>query len=304
MSEEKVLAPPAEPPTEPPAPPVEPPPTPPVTVVNADGTFVENWTTKLQDTSLHGDKTLIRFKSIEELSKGHVHVRKQVPLDKIARPSENSTDADWEEFHKAGGRPDTAADYNINARPEEIPENLWDQTVADGWQEFFHKHGASKKLVEAINTRNTELVIAALAKQTQDAEISSNAVSDALRKDWGLAYDQNCHRGEIAISKDKDAEIDPAYKVRLLDKINKDPDLIRFASNMGYKFVEHRIVEDPGIPSAGDIQTQIDEAMGKGLTREQQKEHPYFNKKHPSHKHQVEVVSALFREKAKYAQTG
>jgi hypothetical protein len=73
---------------------------------------------------------------------------------------------------------------------------------------------------------------------------------------------------------------------------------------MGYKFVEHKIVEDPGIPSAGDIQTQIDKAMGKDLTKEQQKEHPYFKKSHPDHKHQVEVVAALFREKAKYGQTG
>jgi hypothetical protein len=278
----------------------------PASVVNTDGTFIENWHTKAPDgyEELRDDKSLATIKSVWDIGKSYRHIRKQVPLDKTAIPNDNWTDADWEVWNKHGGRPDTAADYNINKRPEEIPENLWDQKVADEWQEFFHKHGASKKLVEAINERNTGLAVAALAKQTQDQEIATNAVSDALRKDWGPAYDQNCHRGEVAVSKDKDAEIDPAYKVRLLDKINKDPDLIRFASNMGYKFVEHKIVEDPGIPSVGDIQQRIDEAMGKDLTKEQRMEHPYFNKQHPSHKHQVEVVSALFREKAKYGQTG
>jgi hypothetical protein len=30
---------------------------------------------------------------------------------------------------------------------------------------------------------------------------------------------------------------------------------------MGYKFVEHKIVEDPGIPTPADLQTQITEIM-------------------------------------------
>jgi hypothetical protein len=129
--------------------------------------------------------------------------------------------------------------------------------MINGFQDLFHKLGLSQKQVDAIVAYNDELTLAKMKTMEQEEEDSSNMVQDQLRKDWGLAYDQNVHRGNVAIDKDKDVELDPAYKARLLDKINKDPDLIRFASNMGYKFVEHKIVEDPGIPSPIDIQKQI-----------------------------------------------
>ncbi|KKK60974.1 hypothetical protein LCGC14_3019000, partial [marine sediment metagenome] len=255
----------------------------PKSLVNADGTFVKDWTTRLKDETLHNDPTLIRFKGIEELSSGHVNVRKQVPLDKMPRPTEHFTDTDWEDFHKAGGRPETAGDYNIQ-RDRNIPEEAMTKDTIEGYQNLFHKIGLSKKQSDAIATYNTEQMISQLTTMAQKAEMDFNTLKDGLTKKWGLAFDQNTHLGNIAIDKGAvkgaDGKVDLDAKERLIEKINKDPDLIEFASNLGSLFAEHKIVEDPNIPSIGDMDTKIREAQT----------HPaYMDARHPEHARQVQV---------------
>lgn len=254
----EVETPPVAPPEQPPVAPEKP-----ASLIGADGALVENWQKQAPEgyEDLREDKTLSTIKNIWDFGKSHVHMRKQVPMDKMPRPTDTWEDADWDEFYKAGGRPDTKEDYKITYA-DEIPEEMRPtKEVTEKFQEIFHKHGASKELVDALTAYNNELTLAGITKTNQDFELAVIEVQDALRKDWGLAYEQNVHRGNVAIDKDKDAEKDPVYKTRLLEKINKDPDLIRFASNMGYKFVEAHIVEDPGIPSQGDLQQQITDLM-------------------------------------------
>ena len=230
--------------------------------VDADGKLVDNWQSHAPKgyEDLADDASLKTIKSVWDMGKSYVHVRKQVPLDKTALPNDKWGEGDWNEWHKAGGRPETSADYGIT-RHEEIPEESMTKEMIDGYQDLFHRIGLSKKQADAISEYNTDRMLAQMKTMAQTQEDSTNETIDSLRKEWGLAYDQNVHRGNVAIEKDKDIGKDPAYKARLLEKVNKDPDLIRFASNMGFKFVEHKIIEDPGIPSPGDLQTQIAEIM-------------------------------------------
>lgn len=245
----------------PPATPPEQPPVVPESIINADGTFSENWQTLAPEgyEDLHDDKSLPRSKNIWEFAKTHVNLRKQVPMDKMPRPNEKFTESDWDEYYKAGGRPDTKEDYNIKYS-EEVPEQYRpSKEVTERFQEIFHKYGASKKLADALTSLNEELVLAEIAKDAQDRQELSDSIHDGLRKIWGPAYEQNIQRGEMVIDKDKDIEEDPAYYARLVDTIKKNPDLIRHESNIGSLFTEHKIWEDPGIPSPGDLLERIAE---------------------------------------------
>jgi hypothetical protein len=265
----------------------------PVAMVNTDGTFADNWNTMLQDESLHEDKTLPRIKDVESLAKSYIHVRKQVPLDKMARPNENWGDSDWEEFYKAGGRPDTAADYNIK-KPDDFPAEIpWDEDLIKGYQDLFHKIGLSKKQSDALIAFNNTTSMEAYQKLQQKQDMDFTTLKDALTKKWGMAYDQNVHLGNIAI--DKGSKGDLEYKERLVQKVNADPDLVEFTSNLGSLFAEHKIVEDTNIPTPADIETRIKEEMNKP---------EYTNRNHPNHKYQVKLVQQLFQEKVKYAKTG
>jgi|GEM_PF-3504561 len=261
----------------------------PSSIVNADGTLVENWHTFAPEgyEDLRDDKTLPRIKRIWDLGKSYVHVRKQVPLEKIARPNENFTEADWNEFYEAGGRPKTAEDYNIT-KPKDFPKEYWDDNRSKGFQKLFHKLGLSKKQCDDLVKYNNEEVLKSIQTQNQQEEAEFQELNDKLHQKWGAAYDQKVHIGNLAIEKGSNGDLE--YKERLLDKINADPDLIEFASNLGNLFTESRIIETPKMPTPADIDAKISEAM----------QHPaYMNGNHPDHKRQVKLVQQMFEQKEK-----
>ena len=262
---------------------------PPQSIVNTDGTLVENWHTLAPEgyEELRNSETLPRFKKFWDLGKSYENVRRQVPLDKIAMPNDNFTDEDWNQWYQAGGRPETAEDYNIQ-RPDDFPEQFWDVDRTKGFQKLFHEIGLSKKQAEKLVEYNNKEVLEHLKAQEQREEQDFNAIQDKLHSEWGSAYDQKVHIGNTAIEKGCENVKDPDFKERVLEKVNKDPDLIRLCSNLGSKFVESRIIETPQIPTPGDIQSQIDKAVA---------DPSYLSEKHPNHKRQVELVHKLFEEK-------
>ena len=233
-------------------------PTVPPSLVSADGTLVDGWQQHAPEgyEDLKDDKTLSTFKNVFALGKSYSHVRKQVPMDKMPRPSETWGFAEWDEFHKAGGRPDTAKDYNIK-RHKDISEDAMPQSVIDGFQEVLFKHGASKKLVEALVAYNDEQTLK-MMKTTQDAEVEQNTqLWDQLHDEWGRAYDQRVGRAEKAIERGTDGS--EGFYRRVLDKVNKDADLIKWAANIEDHFSEKDLVEGTRVDTPADIQAQIDE---------------------------------------------
>ena len=269
MTNEPVVA-----PTEPAAP---------TSMFNEDGSFVENWHTLLKDESLHTDTTLPRLKDVENLAKSYVHVRRQVPLNKIAIPTETSTDSEWEEFHKAGGRPETAADYNL-AKPEDLPEEYYSPELASAAQELFHKIGLNHNQAAALFKFNNDHVMASLNQQTQDFEAAKTEAKEKLLARWGNAYEQRLHYANKAVELIEDADL----KERIKDKFGNDPDFIEYSFGLGSKFMEHRAVEPNLIDTPADLQVQIDEEMAK---------ESYTNKNHPGHNAQVLKVNTLFAKK-------
>jgi len=216
-------------------------PTVPVNLVSADGTLIDNWQSHAPEgfEDLREDKSLSTIKNVWGLSKSFVHVRKQVPVDKMPRPNENWGDSDWDEFHKAGGRPETAADYNIK-RNEAIPEELISQETMDGFQKLLFKHGASKKLVDALMTYNDEQTLKMMKQHEEKTTEFNTRLWDSLHDTWGAAYDQRVGRAKKAI--ERGTNEDEGFYQRVLSKVDKSADLIKFMANMEDKFSEHEPV--------------------------------------------------------------
>jgi hypothetical protein len=218
-------------------------PTVPPSLVSADGSLVDGWQQYAPEgfEDLKDDKTLSTIKNVWNLGKSYVHVRKQVPLDKMPRPNESWGDEEWSEFYKAAGRPETPKDYG------DIPK------------ETFHKLGLTPRQVEGIRTLNADHD-AIYTKAVEEAEKDFNTrLWDQLHDKWGRAYDQKVFRGEKAI--ERGTKGDEGFHERLLAKINKDPDLIEFVANIEDQFSEHEPVERPNIPTPDDLQQQIDKLM-------------------------------------------
>lgn len=264
----------------------------PVSLIGEDGNFIKDWHKSLSDETLHEDETLPRFKNVESLAKSYLHVRRQVPLDKIAIPNENSTDEDWEKWHEAGGRPPTAVDYNLK-RPDDFPEEYWSDERSNKWMERFHKAGLNHKQVQALFADYNADMLEAIKAQNDAIVANRQEVKDGLFKDWGAAYEQRKHQGDYAVEKGTDGDAD--FKARLTAKFGDDPDFIRFASNIGGKFAEHGDIVSAKIPTPGDIQAEIDKEMQTAA---------YKDGRNPGHKAAVQRVSKLFQEKNKVTPTG
>jgi hypothetical protein len=278
-------------------------PTPPL--VNADGELREGWRDTLPE-DIRGEKVFDRVSNFEGAMKSLASAEKMVGKDKIPIPTEASSEAEWDAYYVAGGRPETAADYNL-ARPEELPEEYYSQELASAAQELFHKIGLSKKQADMLFAFNNNSVIAQLAKNTQDAELSATELKDGLYADWGNAFEQKKHLGNVAMEeaastvKDGVKVVDPEFKERLVQKAGNDPDIIRAFANLGSKFAEAGSVTIDVIPTPGDIQVQIDEIVGSKAYSADYVKHGFTREQH---KAAVEKAAALFRAKTPEVKTG
>jgi len=255
----------------------------PTPIIGEDGKFVTNWQETLPE-DIRGEKSLRDFKDVTGLAKSWVSARRMLGKDKVAIPSESSTDGEWEEFYNAGGRPKTAADYNLK-RPETLPEEYYDKELVSKAQELFHKIGLNKKQAEALFAFNNENAMAALKNHTTGQEMAMRELEDGLHKEWGKAYEQKVHLGNVAI--EQGTAGNDELKERLTQKFGNDPDFIRFAATLGGKFAEHG-VKGSLIPTPADIDVKIHELMMQDA---------YTNKNHPGHKAAVEAVQKLFVSK-------
>lgn len=274
-----------------PAPTPDPPPSSTPAMFDGEGNFTDNWTQSLKDASLHDNTTLKEAKSVESLAAMTVSAQKMIGTDKIAIPNEASSDDEWLAFHKAGGRPETADDYAF-ARPEELPEEYYQPELAKAAQDLMHKLGLSKKQADTLFAFNNDTVIAEIAKRSQDAELAATKLQDGLYADWGNAFEQKKHLGNIAINEGTAGNDE--FKARLAEKFGNDPDFIRFAANLGSKFSEAGSPEISLIPTTGDIQNQIDEAMAHKSHGADFKQHGFTRAQHDA---QIEKVTQLFLNK-------
>ncbi len=226
----------------------------PTSMIGEDGNFIKDWHKSLADETLHEDKTLATIKNLDSLAKSYVHVRKQVPLDKIAIPNDSTSDAEWENWHNAGGRPSTAVDYAIT-RPDNFPEEHWKDERANKWMERFHKAGLNPKQVTYLFGEHSADILEDIKVYNDAITDNRQQIKDGLYKDWGNAYESLKHQGNYAVEKGTGG--DAEFKTRLATKFGDDPDFIRFCSNIGGKFAEHGDIVESHVSTPGDLQEQI-----------------------------------------------
>lgn len=256
-------------------------------VVDAEGNFQEGWRDSL-DEGIRGEACLDRIKTLGDMAKSYVSAQKTFGANRVVVPGEKATDEEWDAFYTAGGRPGAPEGYNLQ-RPEDLPEELFDEAIVTEAKTLFHKIGLNQKQADALLAFDATRALAG-RKAGEDAEtMRVKETGDALRKDWGVNYDRNVHLGNVAIEMGVDGNAE--LKARVVGRFGNDPDFIRFAANIGAQFDEHKIVHQSqsARETAGQIDTKIAEAMASEA---------YNDRKHPQHKSQVALVTELHKKKA------
>ncbi len=230
-----------------------------------DGALNEGWQGTLAE-ELREEKSLLSFKNVGDLAKSFIMTKKMVGANTVAIPTDASTEGEWQEYHKAGGRPETVADYNLKTPegfPQEIADQIFPSDRLEKWQERFFKGGVSKKaadlfIADFANDMLADYKDIQITKEQALADLKSG-----LTADWGVAYEQNKHLGDIALTEAAGGDVE--FQTRISDKFGSDPDFVRAMANLGSKFAEGKPPGFAAIPSTSDHQDQIQTLMDDPL---------------------------------------
>lgn len=231
-----------------------------------DGNFTENWTQTLKNEALHDDPTLKTIRNMDALASITVNTKRMVGKDTIAIPNDTSPKDEWSEYYRHGGRPDTAEDYGLAAPegfPPEFAEKVFPAERIAKWQQRFFDGGVSKKAAAQFIAEFANDVLADIKSAKQVDELQLAELTNGLTTDWGDAYPQKIHFGNIAIEEGTMGDLE--FKDRVVAKVQKDPDLTRLLANLGGKFTEGKTPELTNIPTPSDLQTQINELMASPI---------------------------------------
>jgi hypothetical protein len=258
----------------------------PTSFIGEDGTFTEGWRDQYVPENVRGDAVWDRVKTIQGAMGMLAHTERMKGADTIAKPSDRYEESDWEEWYNLGGRPQNPQDYGI-AKPENMPDELWNGERYDKYSELFHRLGLNKTQVDGIIQAHAEELMLHQTNMANDSEANMAQLKADLLSEWGNAFEQKKHLGNAAI--EKGTKGDPEFKERLLQKFGNDPDFIKFASNVGGDFSESGsvpVVKTSSTPT--EIQDKINEIMASPA---------FMDRKNPGHKRAVEQITRLTKEK-------
>jgi len=255
MPDEPVVAPVADPVVAPVADPV---------YFGNDGVLNEGWQSTLPE-GYRDEKSLSTVSDAKVLAKMFVDTKRMVGKDVVAIPGDSSTEGEWQEFHKAGGRPETVEDYGLKA-PEGMPPELASQVFPEervkAWQDRFFKGGVSKKAADSFIQEYAQDIMADYKAMESDKALKKEGIVAELETEYGAAFDQKMHLGDIAFEEGSNG--DQAMKESLA-YFRDDPNAVKFLVNLGAKFAESKPPNFSAIPTPGDYKDQIAELQADPL---------------------------------------
>ena len=226
-----------------------------------DGVLAEGW----QSTMPEGYRDEPSLKTVNDtkvLAKMFVDTKRMVGKDTVVVPNDMSPKDEWDSYHIGGGRPETIADYNLKV-PDGFPEDITNQAFPEGriakWQERFFAGGVSKKAADKFVQEFSQDILADYQSVIAAQESAMEELKKGLAADWGAAYEQKKHLGDVALTEAANGDME--LQQRISAKFGNDPDFIRAMGNLGGKFAEGKAPGYAAIPTPNDLQDQINELM-------------------------------------------
>jgi hypothetical protein len=150
--------------------------------IGEDGNFTENWMeTAGVSEDMRGDLTLKSTKNVASLASQLVNAQKMIGKNPnmTVLPTDQSTEEEWNEFHKACGRPDTPDEYTIT-HAEELGDI--DTAIEGAFKNLAHSHGLKPETVQALAELDDQRMLG-MRQAMEDAAVQKAAdCEEALKK--------------------------------------------------------------------------------------------------------------------------
>lgn len=235
---------------------------------------------------LKNDPSLKTITSVEGLAKSFIHGQKAIGKDKIVVPDKHATPDDYKAiFHKLGV-PEKIEDYKMN-----LGEGVdTDTEVLKAVTQMAHAQGILPWQMENVVKGFNELAAKQQKAQEEAYEAHQTEQINALKKEWGQAFDDQSKRANVAMkhllpnAEDQQALIDAG--------LGSNPALLKAFANAA-KLLKEDVFVGQGEGKLAGLTPQA--ALEKAKTIQGDPNHPYRNMAHPNHRAAKEEVANLYK---------
>ena len=171
---------------------------------------------------LKNEPTVQKYKTVEEAAKGLVNAVKMIGRDKVVVPKPDADPSEWESFFDAVGRPKTPDEYKVEL------ENA-DGDFLKSFKDAAHRSGLNQQQVDGLLSFWNQATERAVEKMqtSRQAEITEGV--EALKKDWGTAFDR-----EVAVAKRAVRSLCDEEQMELLNEgLGNDPRIVKLFNRLG-----------------------------------------------------------------------
>ena len=230
------------------------------------------------------DPNIEKFTEIDALAKSYINATKMIGQDKVAVPTNNSTEEAWNEVYDKLGRPESAEKYSLDAKSKVV--SLDDNAVKQ-FAETSHKLGLNNKQAQGLLEFYKTNMEGTAQQAKIDTETAQAQAEQQLRSEWGREFDTKVKQaGSLAKANMKPEILDMTLSNGT--RLGDHPEIIRGFAKIAGMMAEDKIVstESESVQSNQSIQDEIDTIINDRAS-------PYWNKSHPNHDKQVQQVYTL-----------
>ena len=216
--------------------------------------------------------------------KSYLHSQKLVGADKIPVPNKHATDEDWNEVYTRLGKPESPDGYKFNLPKD---NNKLDDNSLKAFSEQAHKLGLLPHQADGIIKYYNELANAAEVDTNSKAETSRLQAEEALRKEFGPAYNNKLNAAKNLASATLGSDFLSNTVLKDGSKLGDNPTVVKAFADLAGKLSEDTIVkgDSPSYMTVKEIDQQLDKIRQPGSA--------YWDKTHPNHNAAVQEAFKL-----------
>ena len=225
-----------------------------------------------------------KFTEIDALAKSYINATKMIGQDKVAVPNKNSTEDQWNEVYDKLGRPESADKYSLDIKSDVVP---FDDGAIKQFAENAHKLGLSNTQAQGVLEFYKNSMEGTAQQSQVNTETAQVQAEQQLRQEWGREFENNVKKaGALAKANLNTDILDLELKNGM--RVGDHPELIKGFAKIASMMSEDKIVlsENESADKSTDLESQIS-------TITNNREGPYWNKRHPDHDKSVQQVYTL-----------
>lgn len=204
--------------------------------------------------------SLSPIKDVENLARSYVNAQRLIGADKLPMPV-NPSDEDLDRIYSRLGRPESPDGYQLS-----VDGNIVTEDVASQFADVAHNLRLTPEQASGImDYYRSAVENTGVANMEQSAEMQEQAM-EALRQEWGRAYDQKIQAAASAAQEFMDADM---FNMQLADgsRLGDNPDFIRAMANIAD--FKHSVTSEDTVSESSqsnvmtpkEAQTEIDSIM-------------------------------------------